>query len=49
MENREKDGVWELKVLFTCSVFSQNLPRFVRIYGKKWKIGVIIGYGKLVG
>ena len=35
MENRGKDGIWELRVLFSCSVNSQNVPRFSRIYGKK--------------
>ena len=32
MENRGKDGIWELRVLSTCSVNSQNLPHFARIY-----------------
>ena len=35
MENRGTDGIWELRVLSTCSVNSQNLPRFARIYWKK--------------
>ena len=42
MENWGKDGIWELKVLSTCSMFSQNLPRFARIYWKKME-------GKSVG
>ena len=50
MKNRGNDGIWELRVLSTCSVNSQNFPRFARIYWKKkWKIGVKIGYGKSVG
>ena len=35
MENRGNDGIWELRVLSTCSVNSQNFPRFARIYWKK--------------
>ena len=34
MENRGKDGIWELRVLFSCSVNSHNVPRFSRIYRK---------------
>ena len=28
MENRGKDGLWELTVLATCSMNAQNLPFF---------------------
>ena len=30
IENRGKDSIWELRVLFTCSMNVQNLPRFSR-------------------
>ena len=50
MENRGKDGTWELRVLSSCSVNSQNAPRFSRIYWKKkMENRVKIGYGKSVG
>ena len=49
MENRDKDGIWELRVLSTCSVNSLNLPRFSRIYFKKMGNRVMIGYAKSVG
>ena len=49
MENRSKDGIWELQVLSTCSMNSQSLPLlFLELtYHKKRKIGVKIGYDYL--
>ena len=45
MENRGKDGIWELRVLSTCSMDSQSLLCFSLINSlKKGKIGVKIGY-----
>ena len=35
MENRGKVGTWKLKVLSTCSVFSQNLTRLLEFIKKK--------------
>ena len=32
MEIRGKDSIWELRVLFTCNMNAQNLPRFSRIH-----------------
>ena len=39
MENRSKNSIWELRVLFTCSMNAQNLPRFSRIHLSNGKSG----------
>ena len=50
-ENRVEDSMCELRVLFTCSLNAQNLPRFSRIHWKKmenrgkdsiWKLSVLL-------
>ena len=48
LEIRDKDSMWALRVLFTCNMKAQNLPRFSRIRSLiKWKIGVKMAYGNL--
>ena len=39
MEIRGKDSIWELRVLFTCNMNAQNLPRFSRIHWSNGKSG----------
>ena len=35
MEIRDKDSIWELRVLFTCNMNVQNLPRFLEFTDEK--------------
>ena len=47
MENRGKDGIWELSVLATCGWIRRIYLVFLEFIEKKWKIGLKIGYGNL--
>ena len=47
VENRGKDGIWELSVLVTCGWIRRIYPVYLEFIEKNWKIRLKIGYGSL--